>query len=322
MINKFVSLSLMTSNKDFHNLTESQLDYLTYERESISRAIISMSDYVVSGEVIIIVNSEDEKSYYLNEDLPEKENIDVKIVSTTKRSKKYVMQNLGWKTAIGDIVIHVDISENPTALSFDYTLFDYIANRMNTHLTFIELTENNFAQKLYKKINLAYNEQVLPEKSIGFIVTRQAINLAFSSQSEIDDPFLLLGLSGLTYDIYQFATVNEYSHTKSSRYSNSEIDELMLIYTNLNSNLLKSALMSFVISILLTLCITTIFTNLSIFQTLSILSTSSIVFLPIFEILSKLKNTYILQRHTLAAARDKNLVGQISITNRQSKSFE
>lgn len=313
LINKFVSVSLMTRKKNEQNREQSLSDELDF----IKKLIYELNSHVKQSEIIIITHDADEKHYFLTSDLPDLSSVSIKIVSTSKRSKEYVLHNLGWKASIGDVICHLDLAPNLNL----HSAYDLIkAIQHNENLTF--LIDHNIVHQagLYQLINHAYDEEVLPISTRGFVANRNTINSAFANQSEIFDPFVSLALSGVKYDKYSLTGATFVDHSWS-RYTKQDEIDLLLQYTREHgfNELLEQTVNNakFVMFVLTMLIFALIYNEPGITIAL-ILSIFAIICFIACMFYSRLKAINILQQHSLAASLNKNLAGQIDISTRNS----
>lgn len=307
-IKQFISVSLMLSDNQSYNI------------EMINDVMSQMSESVIAGEVILIVNSRHDEQFYLStekiNDIPD--NLSVKIVRTNKLSKEYVLHNLGWQSAIGDIICHVDLSLTQDNVDVVKTLFSYM-KKSTEHLAF--LTNDLKVHRLYKQVNDAYKRELLDETTCGYIATRQAINTAFNTQDDTYDPYISLAISGLTsVDVDLIHTANKQVDA-SKKYSADDEHDLLLQYTRtaaLDHLEEEAAPMHAVIFYSLSLLLMSFQPLLGLLSLL----VSTLAILAANRYYAIIYANYLLSKQMLAAANEKNVVGQLIITNRQDKSID
>jgi len=235
-------------------------------------------------------------------------NVDFKIVYTHKRTKHYVFANLAWQAAMGDYLIFSRDFQHLTQYDFEM-----LAASLGTeHLTY--LCKQNHYEPLFSKMNLAYDveppkDSLLPQDALGFIISRQAINQSFTNQSEVYDPFIALMLSGLSFQkLYPFD--HDAVSKTAANYSLFEQFELLLQFTRFEAleSIYKwlALIMSIPIGIVGVLAAFNWASISAFIITLVVLVTLTMV-LPL-----QFAN-YLLSKHILSAALNKQLAGRMII---------
>lgn len=313
MNNKYVSVSLFTRPGKF------DVDWRKKEVDFINSTLFWLSSTVKQSEILVTVHDNRSLEYFSSQQFNVVDNVEIRFVSTTKLSKTYSKHNLGHRAAIGDIICHFDMSSNIEHVSpAEILKFDELDQY---HIIFIVDHSITRSNRLYYEMNCAYQFQIIPDGTQGFVVTRQALNIAFNIETQTYDPFIALGLSGLLTSTRSITHLEKPDSKRYDRYSKRDLIELLLVNTNesgineIRKYYYKVMLVVYALSIV---GLYNYLSKLPHAMMFVLFITFAIICRLVEKGLAYLEANYILNKHILAAAKNKQLVGQLNITNYQS----
>lgn len=152
-------------------------------------------------------------------------NIDIKLVSSDKLSKRYTLPTLSIDTYGGDILVYTRNIAQMSELLFTRDITQLIEMfSLDSHVQFITSEETSNTEEFYSKF---YNEyHSLPEKTIGFIATRNATNSL--EQTEFDYYDAVIALSMINLSIDENDLVISSLNANETVYSDEEKEELLV----------------------------------------------------------------------------------------------
>ena len=291
------------------------MEYISYafhlENDKIDHQLKNLEVILTILEQRIFESSEllitaDDSSHLKNlEDL-----ISAKVLETTsvsliipdKRSKKFTKTTLVIDSFVGDRLVYTRSSEE--LLIYLYQL----KSHSKDHLHWIENTskKRDLEYRYFENLSKDYSSKIIPAKTCGFSISRQAANSIDSSEFDYYDVFTALAIS-----IYSAnASSTEICHSKnhSLHYSESDILEL-------KSKFLKTSYLDFIKADVLVLAklVLMIFSFVTFILTFSTLIGIFMIFMTLISLYdlssAQSERLIVLNRQSLAAANRKRISG-------------
>lgn len=174
--------------------------------DAIASLIKTIDNYSEENSQLseVIITTESHINNHLLEDLIKNEIIrstSIKIVASDKRSKAFTRPTLVADIFVGDMLVMTrsDCQMSMLFYNLNWRKRSY-TGLFDTHLSFLEAETvyTNSSSKLYKRLNSKYRQQLIDEKTVGFIASRQTINSVMSAEKDIYDLFISLAVSNIS----------------------------------------------------------------------------------------------------------------------------
>lgn len=291
------------------------MEYISYafhlENELIDSQIRDLNGILTILEQRIFESSEllvtaDDSSHLKDlEDLISRrvlETTSVSLIIPDKRSKKFTKTTLVIDSFVGDRLVYARSSEE--LLIYLYQLNSHSKD----HLHWIENSskQSDLEYDYFKDLSNDYGAEIIPAKTCGFSISRQAANSIDSSEFDYYDAFTALAIS--IYSTNASSTKIYHSENHSLHYSKSDVLEL-------KSKFLKPSYLDFMKTDVLVLT-ELILTIISFVIFISTHSTFVGIFMILLTLMSmhdmssaRSERLAVLSRQSLAAANKKRISG-------------
>lgn len=232
----------------------------------------------------------------------------VSIIESDKLAKKYTAPTLIVDAFEGDYLVYTRSAEH-----LRYFVDD--AKPIVNHLDWIlDLAgdQHLIAKSYYRELNRAYGREIIPEETVGFVISRQAANSIDSSEFDYYDAFSALATS--TYSdpstADRISCPSHAGHKLKKVYSKSDKLELMTKFLDLNTlpyYLPNHPLFLIDVLIFVVACVTMLSTG-DMIQSIPVIVSVITAFYMINDAANR--KTTIIAKQTFAAANKKKIAGR------------
>lgn len=234
--------------------------------------------------------------------------VSVSIIESDKLAKKYTTPTLIVDAFEGDYLVYTRSAEH---------LRYFVDNNksIGNHLDWIQdltRTQNPITKSYYRELNRAYGREIIPEETVGFVISRQAANSIDSSEFDYYDVFSALATS--TYSdqstAYRISCPSHNGHKLKQVYSDSDKLELMTKFLDLNIlpyYLPNHPLFLIDVLIFVVACVTMLSTG-DMIQSIPVIVSVITAFYMINDAANR--KTTIIAKQTFAASNKKKIAGR------------
>lgn len=210
-------------------------DDIDYQIKNLDLILTVLEQRIFESSELLITADDSSNLKYLEDLISAKElkTTSISLIVPDKRSKKFTKTTLVIDSFVGDRLVYTRSSEELLIY------LDQLKSHTKDHLHWIENTskKRDLEYRYFENLSKEYCSEIIPAKTCGFSISRQAANSIDSSEFDYYDVFTALAIS--IYSANASSTEILHSKNHSLHYSESDILEL-------KSKFLKTSYLDFI----------------------------------------------------------------------------